>query len=127
MLEIRKYIMPLLPKAKLVKSRAGRAVLVATLERHAHKKKGTKTGLSAEGIAAARKKGISFPKTLKSKAYASTVERAAYTARFGQTRARSKKRKTYERVRDRSLLSLDCIRNMDALVTLQTPQAKRLF
>ncbi len=96
-------------RARRVKDRAGKALVLVSLERHADKKKGTKTGLSRKGISQARTKGKSFPRRLKSKAYASPQTRAVSSARFGLQSANASGRKVYPKesyVRARKELGL---------------------
>jgi len=101
--------------AKRVRGRVGKPLVVASLERHSHKKKGTKTGLSGKGISVARRKGPSYPKGLKAKGYSSPVSRAAASLNLGQTYARRRGRKIYKATRIRRELGFDCIKDMPAL------------
>lgn len=96
-------------KARLVKGRTPKSVVMVSLERHADKKNGTITGLSRKGIRQARRKGRSFPKYLKSKGYSSPQARAVSSAKFGLQSANASGRKVYPResyVRARKELSL---------------------
>ncbi len=96
-------------RARLVKGRAPKPVVMVSLERHADKKRGTRTGLSGKGIRQARRKGKSFPRHLKSKAYASPQTRAVSSARFGLQSANASGRKVYPKgsyVRTRKELGL---------------------
>lgn len=102
--------------AKRFYGRLGKVPVAVSVERHAHKAKGTKTGLSAEGISAARKKGLSYPPGFKSKGYASSVSRADTTLQLGQTYARRRGTKTYALSRTRMELDLyKIIKDMPAI------------
>jgi len=100
---------------KRVKGKGNKAKVVVSLERHAHKKKGTKTGLSGEGVRASVKKAFGFPSRLKSKGYHSTSDRAKSTLEIGQVFAVKAGRKTYAKARERKNLGLDFIHDMAGL------------
>ena len=73
----------------------GQPAVASTVERHAHKKAGTKTGLNRKGIAATRKKGRSFPMRFKHKQFTSPAMRAVSTADLSIASARRAGLKTY--------------------------------
>ena len=104
--------------ARRMKGNTGTPVISVSFERHADKKKGTITGLSAKGIAQARAKGRKLPRGPKVKGYYSPVTRAASTLKLGMQTARRVGVKTYVKDRPNKALGMDGIHDLDAIYAM---------
>ena len=88
------------------------------LVRHSFKKSGTKTGLSAKGIAAARKSGRTIPLHYKVAGRHSGSSRAKSTLELAMASFREKGGKTYKTTRPRKKIGLKSVFKNDEAIKI---------